>query len=344
MSTGFTANPGSGGSKFGADNENSGTELWPLVKAAWGAAGSGQNVTTAQPLPVQLAADYFTVSSVNSSTTQLAASATFTGTIESVLAFPVLSILLTSDQAITLTINQFIDAAGTYNAEPITINVAAGAGLAQSIVLNANYFQVTAKNTGASTTTTFNLNVAYGQIDPQGQASNENSVPVTLATNQTTTKGTQASQAVGTQDLKDSGRTYVTLYLDAITGITTEALATMNINTAGTVTTGTSWSVPTGKTFRIQAIEGTVKASSTTAVYGRIRLRSAATVAATSGIVANLDVPTMVAGTIAAGMGGAISYSVPDGLEIAASQQVGISHIESSTSSTVSCIVTGYYY
>jgi len=224
MSTGFTANPGSGGSKFGADNEVGGTELWPIVKVAVGAAGSGQELLA-------------------------------------------------------------------------------------------------------------------------GQQTSANSLGVTLASDMTSAKGSQpsAGQFHGVQQPKDSGRTYVTLYLDAITGITTEALATMNINVGGTVTTGTSWTVPTGKTFRIQSIQGTVKASSTTAVYGRIRLRSAATVAASSGIVANLDIG-LTPGTAAAGAGNGLGYAIPDGLEIAAGQQVGITHIESSTSSTVSAIVTGFYY
>lgn len=176
-----------------------------------------------------------------------------------------------------------------------------------------------------------------------GSQTAANSLSTALASDQLTAKGTQGASAMPVQNLHDAGRTYVTLYLDAIAGITTEALATMNINVGGTVTTGTSWTVPTGKTFRLQAFQATVKASSTTAVAGRVRVRSAATVAATSGIVAALDIPILT-GTAAAGTGQTEGYQISEGLEIAAGQQVGISHIEGSTSSTVSAIVTGYYY
>lgn len=158
-----------------------------------------------------------------------------------------------------------------------------------------------------------------------------------------TAKGIQPLLSVPTQDVKDSGRTYMTFYIDSIAGVTTEALATMNINTAGTVTTATSYTVPTGKTLRLTSINGTIRQTTATDVYGRVRARSAATVSATSGIIMNLDVPSGF-GTGAAGDGTAVNYTVPDGIEIAAGQQLGISQIVSSTSSTVSCIVTGFLY
>lgn len=53
MSGGFTSNPGAGGSKFGADSEVGATELWVINKMAYGAAGSGVQVTLANGLPVQ---------------------------------------------------------------------------------------------------------------------------------------------------------------------------------------------------------------------------------------------------------------------------------------------------
>ena len=146
-----------------------------------------------------------------------------------------------------------------------------------------------------------------------------------------------------TQDAKDSSRTYMTFYIDAIAGVTTEALVTMNINTGGTVTTGTSYTVPAGKTLRLNAISSTVKTTNTTAQSGRVRVRSATTVAATSGIVMNIDVPTLN-GTQAAGVGTGQNYNVPDGIEIASGQQIGISQIMSATQTTVSCFVTGFLY
>ena len=156
-------------------------------------------------------------------------------------------------------------------------------------------------------------------------------------------KGQSSGAYMPTQDAKDSGRTYISFYVDAISGVTTEALVTMNINTAGTVTTATNYTVPAGKILRLTAISATVKTTNTTATYGRVRVRSGTTVAATSGIIMNTDIPSFN-GTIASGVGGSVSYDISDGVEIAAGQQIGISQLISQTSSTVSAFVSGFLY
>jgi len=201
--------------------------------------------------------------------------------------------------------------------------------------------------------------MAYNPNNPNGQATSADSAPVVIASDQSTlpanitqvgnvavaatSKGLQGTNFVPVQQPKDSGRTYVTFYIDAITGVTTEALVTMNINTAGTVTTGTSYSVPSGKTLRLTSYSVTIRATSTSAITGRIRVRSAATVAATSGIIFNADIPVVSnAGVVGEGVN--VSYNVPDGVEIAATQQIGISQIISSTSSVVSAILIGFLY
>lgn len=162
----FTANPGSGGAVFGSDSENGATEQWPTAKVTWGAAGSGARVDYSTPLPIQPAATYFIFSAngVNSSTTQLAASATFTGTVESIQSQQTISILLTCDQPGTLHLIQYIDSGGTRVASDITESIAAGVPFSEAYTANGNYFKATFTNNGASTTTTFNLNVAYGTL------------------------------------------------------------------------------------------------------------------------------------------------------------------------------------
>jgi hypothetical protein len=117
-------------------------------------------------VPTSNNATVFLFSTNNSSTIQLAAGATFTGVIETALDQPSISLLLTSDQDMIVTIRQFIDLAGIRAAPNIVIPVAAGAGLARSLPLNGNYVQVLAQNVGASTTTTFNINTAYGDMLP----------------------------------------------------------------------------------------------------------------------------------------------------------------------------------
>ena len=39
-----------------------------------------------------------------------------------------------------------------------------------------------------------------------------------------------------------------------------------------------------------------------------------------------------------------VNYDIPDGIEIAAAQQIGITHIENSATSSTSVIVTGFEY
>jgi len=180
MADNFVANPGAGGDTFAADDV-AGVK-YPYSKIDIGGDGVSSPVTAANPMPVSGPltnaelraanvpisnnATVFLFSTNNSSTVQLAAGATFTGVIETALDQPSLSLLMTSDQDMIVTVRQFIDLAGTRAAPNIVFNVSANTGLARSLPLNGNYVQVLAQNIGASTTTTFNINTAYGDILP----------------------------------------------------------------------------------------------------------------------------------------------------------------------------------
>jgi len=135
-----------------------------VVALDTGGAASESLVSPTNPLATSINAAYFAFSSVNTSSAELASGATFTGTIETALNQPDISVLLTSDQPITLTIEQFIDAAGVYPVPPIVYYVDANKGFSGSFPINGNYVRVKAKNTGTATTTTFELNTAYGTI------------------------------------------------------------------------------------------------------------------------------------------------------------------------------------
>ena len=162
----------------------------------------------------------------------------------------------------------------------------------------------------------------------------------------TVVKGTQAGRALGTQDLKDSGRTNVTLFGDQITGVTSEALATMQI-VKGLVaqTAATSYTVTAGKTLRIQSMSVTVRDTTSTLAMGRVRIRgvNSGSVAANSPLVAALEVVNMP-GTAAANIGESDMWCFPDGIEIPGGAQIGVSHIENTTSSTISFCIVGYEY
>lgn len=122
-------------------------------------AGTGQN-----GLMVAAGATNFSVGSGNSSTVQLAAAATFTGTVETILNAQAVSILLTSDQVGTLTLTQYIDSGGTRAMPSIVIPVTAGSGVSRSFVANGNFFRLTFLNSGAAATTTLNINTYYGTL------------------------------------------------------------------------------------------------------------------------------------------------------------------------------------
>lgn len=166
-----------------------------------------------------------------------------------------------------------------------------------------------------------------------------------LVNGPTLTKGTQGAVGFAVQDLKDSGRTYVTFTLDAVAGVTVEALATMAINKALATSSASSYTVTTGKTLRIQSIVAMCRNTSTTAITAaRVRLRSAASaIAATSPILTALDITPTTAGALAGATGwGEMSF--PDGLEVASTQQIAISQIASATTTAITVTVVGYEY
>lgn len=201
MADNFTANAGTGGDTFAADDV-AGVK-YPYSKIDIGGDGASSHVTAANPLPVsgaffqatqpvsgpltdaqlratpvpqRISSFTYPISTGNSSTAQLAAGASFTGTIETPQDQPSVSILLTSDQPTTITVRQFIDIAGSFAAPDIVFYVPAGQGFSRSLAINGNYLRIIAQNTGASTTTTFNLNVAYGVL---GDSDSSGTLPVT---------------------------------------------------------------------------------------------------------------------------------------------------------------------
>lgn len=160
-----------------------------------------------------------------------------------------------------------------------------------------------------------------------------------------TAKGTQASAALGTQNLKDSGRTYITLYAQLLTGVTTEALATFTKNVGGTATTGqTAYTITNGKTFRIQSLSVMINDSTTTANNISVNVRVAASVSASSPIVASCGASSVAAVATAKGFA---SVTFSDGIDIPGngSIQIGVSHIENATTASIaSFTLVGFEY
>lgn len=120
-------------------------------------SGSGNN-----GLLTAIGGTAYIFSTVNQTTTQLAAGATFTGGIETIINQQAAIFLITSDRSGTLTINQYIDAAGTFKITPIVFQLIAGQQFGRTVQITGNYFNITYKNTGATATTTLNINTAFG--------------------------------------------------------------------------------------------------------------------------------------------------------------------------------------
>lgn len=139
--------------------------------------------------PTQLSALLYTVSSANVSTTQLAAGASFTGTIETVQNSQAAQVSVTCDQAYTVQILQFLDAGGTRALPVVTFTRAANAALNENVSLFGDFFQVVVTNNGGSTTTNFQCGVTFGLMNTQpasltndGKFPTEAGVPPALAT------------------------------------------------------------------------------------------------------------------------------------------------------------------
>jgi len=251
------------------------------------AAGTGiaslALATTLEGILTSAGATDFFFSTANATTVQLAASATFTGTIESIISAQAWSIILTSDQPGTLTLIEYIDAAGLRPTSTKTIAVAANVPLSRCYTANGNYFKLTFQNTGASTTTTLNINTAFGVLPAVtglgngpvalneingtafslGQAASALSLPVAIASD-------TASGSITTQNLAPAG----VATAGSAVEITLSGASTLSIQTMGTYTgalslqatlDGTTW-VTMGGTPLINVNTGGYLASITSAL------------------------------------------------------------------------------
>ena len=378
-------NSGTGGDTIATDDVttlngagSSGVKV-QRVKAMYGVDGSATDVSTTNPLPTKyqdalgnspdvlaygagyaletaLSGVDYIASTNNSSTAQLASTATFTGTIESAFYQPNISLLLTSDQPITLTIQQFIDSGGTRALPNIVFTGVTS--ISQSLVLNGNYVRVTAQNTGASTTTTFSLNVAYGTIpnaNSQGQATMDLvSVGGVAIVDQS--KGIQAASFLPVQQPKDTGRNTRIFMLDTYTAApVAEALQSVVqwYGNAAVAATTTPAVVPAGKVLRITQVTMSTKSLATVgSAVLRIRANTAGTAVIGSPLVWSCECGSRAGATTTAMTGGldTITINIPDGLEFAAGTGLGFTLAGYGPTGTLTLegvtrfVVTGFEY
>jgi hypothetical protein len=170
MADNVVLNPGSGGaSARTVDNSvyttsATATAQTQVIKNDFGGETGEALVTVTTPFPSAATGGYFVASPLNSSTTQLAAGATFTGTIEAIPTALSLSLNIPSDQSLFVTVNGYATSNPNSKISSQTVLVAANTGLNQAFTVNQNYCNVVVQNIGTATTTLLNINSQYGPI------------------------------------------------------------------------------------------------------------------------------------------------------------------------------------
>ena len=109
---------------------------------------------------------------VNSSTTQLAAGATFTGAWEAVLNTASAQVTVQSNQNCTIHLDQSIVAGGV--PKTTTFTRTAGNTFSESILITSQFFRVRVVNNGGAATTDLNISTIYTPIMGQGPSAPTN--------------------------------------------------------------------------------------------------------------------------------------------------------------------------
>jgi hypothetical protein len=156
-------------------------------------------------------------------------------------------------------------------------------------------------------------------------------------------KGTQATNALGTQDIKDSGRVAFFAVANALAGVTTEALVSLTpIRTVTATAAATSLAVTAAKTMRLQSLVLTVRNTSTVQSSAVIRVRMLA-----GTVLIGSQEFFSLACTVGDALTGGVASTVltfPDGVEISGTTQFGISQLCSATTSTLDISLIGFEY
>jgi hypothetical protein len=333
-------------------NQTNGLQKTQFVDSTGAIVGS-TNANGVIGMNVALSGTNFIASTLNSTAAQLAAAATFTGTIETILSQQSISLNVTSDQPGTLTLHQYSDAAGTFELPPIVITHLAGVGINKAVTINGSYIKLTYQNTGASTTTTFNMATYYGILPATTELGNGPVAVNEIAGVATSplVKGTQGTNGFTVQALHDAGRNKVHYFM-AVPIITTATDTLVSLtgytDAAGAVAATTTPAViTTGKKFRLTGI--TIAYINVTAeVSGEVNLRvnNGGVVAITSPVVESWETGNNGRGTA----GEAFAYNIPLDMEFNAGSGLGISIIGRSTTMAaaaggyVKVSLTGYEY
>jgi hypothetical protein len=166
-----------------------------------------------------------------------------------------------------------------------------------------------------------------------------------------TGKGNQALSGAGlsTQDIKDSGRSYVVFSADGVTPAVSETVITFTKTIADTQTTGqTTYTITNLKTLRIQAIcASATMGAAANRIRVALRLNTGGACIAGSNILLPVLELAPNFGTATAAEGGANGcVPIPDGLEIAGNgtKAICLSEAATAASGTLTVNLIGYEY
>lgn len=150
-----------------------------------------------------------------------------------------------------------------------------------------------------------------------------------------------------TREAKDVLRQVVIASATAVAGTTSETIFTLTVSTAFTNgTSGTSFGVPAGKTFRIQSLNcvwrsGAVDASGTC----RLRVNSSGACTASSPFVCGVGNGSLAANALLSTNQAAADHCIfTDGFELSGTQTFCVSHLDTGTGMSVDVTLVGYQY
>lgn len=261
---------------------------------------------------------------------------------------PWLSTINQGGNSATVTASNALKVDGSAVTQPVSGTITANAGSGTFTVSGTTTSNQGTSNTLANAwaskiTDTTNGPVAVKAASTAPVATDP-SLVVSVSPNSLVTKATQPANFLPTQNSIDSGRVVKVFQVSAVAGVTTEGMVTLtplSDFTAGA--TGTSFTVTSGKRLRLQALVASVRATTTTAVGATIRLRISASGAVTTSTPAIASIGVYESVAVA---NNAFSnwISLPDGLELSGTMQLGISQLATATSASLDIQLIGFEY
>ena len=302
------------------------------------------------------------VSTANSTTANLAAGGTFTGTGEDVSEYSTVMVtIFSSHVSATDGFQLQFSSDGTNWDYGDSFSIPATTGKTFSVGVTAKFYRVVYTN-GATATTSLRIQSLYSKaakknssVRPQDGRTNDNDFEEVLSFGvgyngtswdrvRLSAKGVQATTALATQDLKDSGRARVSITFMAVAPAVADTLLSLVKVTNGVAAAGaTSIGVAAGKTLSISSITFSIKANAAAAAFATLTFRQNPAGATAIGSIAECRVDV---GNTAATIGASDKVEVlfPDGMEFSGTQTLGISLAAQATTNIISISINGFEY